>query len=271
MHARVKSQSGQAATEYILLLVITVAIILALMTQFFKPLQTFLTSYMGDYTACLLQTGELPSLGGNSTTAADEGCNAKFQPATINLGRPPNGQNGATPPNGAPPEKNPNSSATSSSSYGGSNSRNGSNRIFNGPRGTPSSDVTAGANGKKIEIANEGGGSGEFFKSSYAGANDRSVTKSVAISGSQLSAAEKKKLAKKAEKAPRTTINEGGGGNLKKMPLKVPERKPTSLEEEDKPFTLGNFIRMLFIICIILAIVIFVGGQVLQMSKSFEK
>ncbi|MNL36311.1 hypothetical protein D3C87_1583850 [compost metagenome] len=57
---------------------------------------------------------------------------------------------------------------------------------------------------------------------------------------------------------------------VKKMAVKKPEPK-TQVEAEESGFTIGNFIRIIFIAALVIALVIFIGGQALQMSKSFEK
>jgi hypothetical protein len=52
----------------------------------------------------------------------------------------------------------------------------------------------------------------------------------------------------------------------------IPIRKPASTDDgASGPLTLGFFIRMLLIIAIVIFIVIFMGGQLLQVSKSSEK
>src|SRR6516165_1280679 len=60
--------SGQAVIEYLLVVTVTVIIIAALAEKMFKPMDQFVQSIMGDYIACLLETGELPIL-----SAPDDG------------------------------------------------------------------------------------------------------------------------------------------------------------------------------------------------------
>ncbi len=268
MRLRIKSESGQAATEYILLLVVTVGLVLALVTQFFKPLQSFIDSYLGDYTACLLQTGELPSFGGESTVAADEGCETKFAPGTLANGRPPlDSVGGSKSGNGKNGSSSRGSGAAEGAGYAGSSSRGGSNRMFNSSRGTKSGDAGGADASKTTEIAVEGGGAGSFFNTSSSGTIIIRRNKTVAVSGAQFSAEMKKKIEKKQAGARRVVATDGLSTPPKKIAIKKPERKIDSVVEEEE-FTIGNFMRMLFIIGIILAIVVFVGGQVLQMSKN---
>ena len=269
MRLRIKSESGQAATEYVLLLVVTVGLVLALITQFFKPLQSFIDSYLGDYTACLLQTGELPSFGGESTIAAYEGCETKFAPGTLANGRPPLDSVGSSKSgNGKNGSSSRGSGAVEGAGYAGSSSRGGSNRMFNSSRGTKSGDAGGADASKTTEIAVEGGGgAGSFFNTSSSGTIIIRRNKTVAVSGAQFSAEMKKKIEKKQAGARRVVAADGLSTPPKKIAIKKPERKIDSVVE-DEEFTIGNFMRMLFIIGIILAIVVFVGGQVLQMSKN---
>lgn len=272
MRERVKSQSGQATTEYILLLIITVALILALMTQFFKPLQSFISSYLGDYTACLLQTGELPSLGDDDSKSAlsDQGCNTQFAPASLENGRPPKGS-ANTNANNSDAKKKSSSEGSSGNGSGGTSASTGGGHYY-GPgrvRGNRSGD-SSGASKKVVEIALDNGGAGGFFHSNVAGSAAYRQQRSMSIPLSGLTEAEKKKLAKKPPPSTRIIASDGVGNPPKKLTVKKPEKKAEA-PPEDEPFTIGNFMRMLFIIAIILAIVIFVGGQVLQMSKSYDK
>lgn len=270
MRVSVKSESGQATTEYVLLLIVSVGIVLALMTQLFRPLQTFLTSYMGDYTACLLQTGELPSLGGESSVASDEGCNSKFEPGTLANGRPPiadGGGGGAAGKSGNGEVSSGDGGGSGSGAYAGSSSRNGASRLFDSSRGTQGGESGV-SDLKKTDIPIEdSGGGGSFFSTNSSKTVIVRRKKSITLSSTQLSEEVKKKLEKKREGNVRIVASEGTAIPAKKIAIKKPELKAVT-EAEGAELTIGNFMRMLFIIAIVIAIVIFVGGQVLQMSKN---
>ena len=81
-----KNDLGQGIIEYLLILVVTVAIILGVVFQFSQAFATFLQSYMGDYVECLLATGELPSLGSDLDNNLI--CDAEFEPFSLANGRP---------------------------------------------------------------------------------------------------------------------------------------------------------------------------------------
>lgn len=270
--SRLRNKQGQSIIEYTLILLVTVSILLLLMQVMFKPFGEFISNYMGKYTACLLEYGELPSMG-SETNPVDEDseCNKQFQAASWEKGRPPAPSNGPTSSTtGKTTVTRRSETAGGGSSYAGSSSRGGGSNIRIGRR--PSSGVEGGGRGKNskvIEISLENNGSGGFFRStrgeSWNVTNQR--TRSVGLTG--LTDAEKKELAKKAD---------GTAGMIKTGETITPPQKkllvkppPKEIEREpEKPFTLGNFIRILFIAAIVIALVVFIGGQALQMSKSSE-
>lgn len=271
---------GQALIEYVLLLVITVSLILALMNVMFKPFGEFIDNYMGKYVACLLEYGELPTLGGDtpSPVSEDSECNKKFEAGSLAAGRPPKdgggdsssgaGQRGR---GGSGDSDSSESSGGGGGSYAGSNSRGGGRSIDS--RRNRSMGVETGGDaggGRVVESAFGGGQSGQFFssKTSYAvGSQGRKIS-SVPLSG--LSESEKKKIKKKKEGNAQIVASGGEFGPApKKISVKPPPQK-TELEESP-PMTIGNFIRYLFIAALVIALVIFIGGQALQMSKSGEK
>lgn len=276
--ARLSGQSGQALIEYVLMLIISVSLVLALMSQIFEPFQKFIQSYMGDYVSCLLETGELPSLGGDDTALADQGCDTKFVKATWKDGRPSSNTGGSssntdsTSNHDTSPSDSDSSSGSSSNSnrYAGSNSRNGG-RYFSTPSSRGSGiDGDAGANKKVVEIALDGGGSGSFFSKSSSSSVARQQQKTTYVPITGLTDAEKKKVEKKEANKQRLVAGEGFAPPPKKTSVKKPEPKPLAEEKEDS-FTIGNFIRILFIAAIVIALLIFIGGQALQMSKGMEK
>ncbi|MFM6929999.1 MAG: hypothetical protein ACKOX6_16125, partial [Bdellovibrio sp.] len=219
--AGLKNNHGQAVIEYVLLLIISVSLVLMLVYQIFKPMQNFVQGFMGDYMACLLETGELPAFGGtdaSATRAADLGCSAKFNNITSNG----SGSTGAGSGSGSPPgsssskssgSQDSSSGSSSGGGYAGSSSRNGSRYMSNSRRGASGVESGSGAqDGKVVEIALEGGGSGGFFKGSNGGGyigQGRKIT-SVGVTG--LTDAEKKKLEKKASGGKNAVVSSGEFG-----------------------------------------------------------
>ncbi|WP_413561594.1 hypothetical protein [Bdellovibrio sp. HCB209] len=277
--AGLKNNHGQAVIEYVLMLIITVSLILMLVTQIFKPLQAFTQSFMGDYMACLLETGELPVLGQDNT---DSECKVSFQ-NVAGSNSSSSSSNSSSSNNSSSSSSNSSSSKSSSSSdsasssgnstYAGSNSRrSGSSYVAGGRAPTKGIDSGSESGGKVVEIALEGGGAGGFYRASN-GATYAEVGRRVAsVPVTGLTAEERKKLEKKAAGDNKVTSvqNDGTTQPVKKIAVKKPEVQ-TLTQEEDKPVTFGNFIRWLFIAALIIALVIFLGGQALQFSKSAEK
>ncbi len=267
------TNSGQAVIEYVLILVITVSLILALVYQVFKPFQSFVQSYMGSYVECLLESSELPSFGYEEAEINAESCSAKFAGATWNKGRPPlgEGSSGSDSDNSANASSSSSSESSRSSGNGraGSASRGGSS-TFKSPSSPPRGVGDGAGDGKTTEIAIDDSGGG-FFKgstgSSYA---VQSRKKSyVAITG--LTEEERKKITKKPEpRGAPLIVSEGLGAAPKKTAVKPPPAREVAQEKEEG-FTIGNFIRIIFIAAIIIALVLFIGGQALQMSKSFNE
>jgi hypothetical protein len=89
-----RNQSGQAVVEYVLVLIVTVSIIFALKGVFIGA-EKFMYSYIGEYTACLMEYGELPSAGiSDAELKKHEGgggkvCESKFAGFTFGGGRTP--------------------------------------------------------------------------------------------------------------------------------------------------------------------------------------
>jgi hypothetical protein len=281
-NSAILNRSGQAVIEYVLMLVITVSLVLALVSQLFKPFGQFIDSYMGDYFSCLIEYGELPTLDSADGSPADGDCRAKLGAAGgFNTaggsrrgsgGRSPSdsdGNSGSSASQSGAGNESSGGGGSSGGTYAGSASRGGGRNINS--RRFPSSGVeSAGAQGKVVEIAADGNGnSGYFGGSNSAGRVGRSSSKKLAVGISGLSEFERKKLEKKSSGGSGPSIStEGVGPAPKKMIVKKPEQK--AIVQEEKEVTIGNFIRYLFIAALVIALVIFIGGQAAQMSKSSD-
>jgi hypothetical protein len=281
--AGLTNDRGQAVIEYVLLLIISVSLVLMLVYQIFKPMQQFVQGFMGDYVACLLETGELPALGGDDTAAADKGCTSKFNNVAGNTsgskgsGSSSSGSSNSSKDQNSSGSKNSSgsdsSSSGSNSTYAGSSSRNGGRYVSNSRGARRGMDGrSSDSQGKVVEIALEGGGAGGFFSKSTSAGYAEVGRKVASVPVTGLTEDEKKKLEKKAGAGNKATMVAGDGFTpaVKKMAVKKPEAK-AALMKEDEPLTIGNFIRYLFIAALIIALVIFLGGQALQFSKSGEK
>jgi hypothetical protein len=271
-------QHGQATVEYVLMLVVSVAMVMALGYQVFKPFQVFLQSYMGDYISCLLETGELPSLGNSDTQAIldDAGCNAQFQAATISGGRPP--KPGTTANSSAKAAQQAKSVAQSSSSGGGgagdgagqSKSSQGGNLLISSMKKKTATEVGGGQSAKVTEIPLETNSMFYNRKDSYSSEAQAKAAKTTHVGIAGMTEDEKKKQQRKEGNQKTFIANENTGPALKKITIKKPEAKVQS-EAEDTPLTFGNFFRFLLIAAIVIAIIVMLGSQVLKVVKSQEK
>ncbi|HEY8269800.1 MAG TPA: hypothetical protein VIG33_02860 [Pseudobdellovibrionaceae bacterium] len=270
------SHHGQAVVEYVLMLVVSVAMVMALGYQIFKPFQAFLKSYMGDYIQCLLETGELPALGNPDSQALleDASCNAQFQAATLSGGRPSKSANSANPNQ----ELQSKSASESSSSQGGgggggsgpSPSSRGGNLLVSSMKKKNATESKGGLDNKVTEISLAE--KSQFYnrKNSYSSDAALLAAKTTQVGIAGMTEDEKRKQERKEESRRTVASGENMGPPLKKIPIKKPEVK-TSGEIEDPPFTFGNFLKFLLIAAIVIALIVVIGSQVLKVIKSQEK
>lgn len=273
--SRLFQSRGQALVEYVLVLVVTISILLALVYQIFRPFQAFVKSYMGDYVQCLLETGELPSLGNKETEEilADEGCDSKFSAATLASGRPSKYDS-----KGTNTQFNSEQSSYDSSSSGGgggggtssSSSSSGNNLLVNSMKKKNATEMGGGANDKVTEIPLAEGSKFYNRKDSYSPdyVSNTAKQKYIAITG--LADEEKKKKERQENSKRVIASGENLDGPAKKTPVKPPPPKELK-EKEDEPLSFGNFFRFLLIAAIVIAIIVVFGSQALRIVKSQEK
>jgi hypothetical protein len=267
-------------TEYILVLVVVVGIILGALYQFNSAVRVWADNYFGDYLACLIESGELPSLDGGASGE----CNQIYKPFSIADGRPLVGKGiGAGGGNGAGGgSENNNSSGDSGSEdgYSGGDSGGGSKVVQSVPNAN--FDNFGGAtrfrakSGRSAAGADDGkdalntGAAGPTDLSGYeSGKSVRIALRNTdGIRGGRISEDEKEK-----EREPLKVSSESVTSEVKKgSELIRVDRKPATAgpPPDDEDFTFGKFLRYLIIAAIIIAIILFIGGQMLQVSKSME-
>lgn len=326
-------------------MVITVALILGA-SRAFSNVNKFMKSYIGDYYECLMDFGELPTLGVFDESlrqhSGDNGggqkvCNARFEGFTFANGRPPtgggnngggsdgsggnngsnNGGNNSSSPGrggsgsarsgdsrdgraGSGSDRNGNSSRSADSrssrsgsgdgSEGGSGSGSSSSRnrrssyadgkIRRSSNGYGTGDGRVGSD--KVSIVEEGGsadGEGSGSRRGRGrggrGGNVRYVyerSKYRAITGRMEQEIEKTAPKKQPPKASaKTTARVKGGEGL--LPYKKTFTPPEAKREiasqnDDSGFSFGNFFKWLIIAAMVIAIVLFFGGQLLNYTNS---
>lgn len=264
----IRNSRGQGTVEYLLVLIVIVMMILGGVWQFNDAFRKWANAYFGDYIACLLETGEIPALGGDPGSAAI--CNALYKPFSLAEGRP----------------RIPDAGAGSGSENSSSNSRG--HREGAGGEGGGSGGTGQGSVGRWTPISKGSSSRGSGAGGKGSGSEDNPNTGSTAISsngagfrnnripiGNRMTLMDNNTLLDKESGKPKRTrvTTSSQNGPEARTNVRIPiVRKPAKAVEqiEDSPFTFSNFLRLLLIAAIIIALVVFLGGQLLQMSKASE-
>lgn len=313
---------GQAVVEYILLLVVIVSLVLGA-KRAFTNVNNFMSDYIGDYIACLMEYGELPLLNASEAELIKhktEGkrCEFEFADFTFANGVPyTGGGTGTTGPGGTGTTR-PGGSGRDRANAGRSNMANSRNSSRNGEnsgnerggsdsastlRDAASGSSSGGARGGRspyargaIRRASTGYGTGD----AYAGADDkvkvvedpnssndrakrrgrngryrgnRYVYNNIrykAVTGRMEQEIEKAKPKKPPIKRVSVTkLEESGGvGPIKKEFTPREVKREVASQQEESGFSFGNIFRWLLIAGMVVAIVVFFGGQLLNYSNS---
>ncbi len=258
-----RSQSGQGLVEYLLVLVVAVAIILGGLYQLNSAFKAWANNYFGDYLSCLLETGELPTIGGSP---GDSGiCEQFFQAFTWDAGRPAR-------ESGPSGEKSAEGNGRGSSERGGGGG-GGGGQVRSG--GSGSGGFTrrfspSARGGKKIS---SGGSTGNTDASGYVGGYStvqRPQNRAQKTKLDNKFAFERQGDRDPSRKVATAARKGEEGGNKGSIKLKPKGIKNATAAAADTEFSIGNFIRILIIVCIILALLLFIGSQVVQISKSMD-
>lgn len=283
---KLTSQSGQAAVEYILLIIIVMAVMFGAVYQISTAFQSFAKGYFGDYLTCLLEAGELPSLGDGTGL-----CSGSYAPFSLANGRPyigvkgPSGNGGA---GGDGSSENDRNIAGSGDGASSSNEGAGSSRFVPvGSRGSSGFGSSSGRTGegqssedeKKKGLAAATAGDGGFDnRGRGARAFESSETSSGTepedeIIGRTRFVSKKPDEKKQALRKDKVDVNEADRKiKGKRVPTSASGRaQGKEISDDDLALTLPNFIRFLLIAAIVIALVLFLGGQALAIKKGTEK
>jgi hypothetical protein len=262
--SRISNAKGQGAVEFILILVIVSGIALGIVYQFNDAFGKFVGSYIGEYLACLIESGELPSLGGKQAGA----CESLYEEFSLANGRPPKDSTESA-------DQDSKEASDQGRAKTASAGRVGSDF---GRQGRPNSFAASGAEGGAVggggaSSENKSEGGEEFSNMGSQSGNGLKRPRKMLASGAEkqnyVNEKDKNKDKKSNVKAKETATDENASLKKKVMPYR-PKESENKAEEAEKPFTFGNFLRYLIISAIIIAIVIFFGSQALQISKSSE-
>lgn len=267
---RIRSPKGQALVEYTLLLVVVIGMALLLANRIFKPVQKWMAFYVGEYVECLLDQSELPGLGGPSGIKE---CDFNNPFEDVN-----NSKNNAN-KNAANSNKNKSSDTDSNSGKGSGRS----GQILVRPNGQQSRIRVGGLdndgeNGKTtvVEEAKTRDSAMGYLRINKAASSVRySLNSGSRVRGlNGLLEAEREKLKKREEKISKVAnlgeeVGDAKAG--KKLSVNDQIRRRQERDVELEGFSLGKFFRLFLIIAIAIALILFVGGQLAQISKSMEK
>ncbi|MES2770300.1 MAG: hypothetical protein V4596_14250, partial [Bdellovibrionota bacterium] len=279
-----KNNRGQAVLEYVLLTFIVVVVLGHIIAGLAYGTQRFAQNYFGDYFQCLLETGELPTLGSDKVPNTE--CDETHEPFTFKEGRPvvfndvsgPSDQfpNGSSDTDSSQNDADPSGSSGSGASGGdggpgaGSLGGSGSDSFTDGFGGRNKKVPLSAADkkGKDSGAAGASGGQGGFNNFEQAeefGEDGEGRSSYIPIYGQ----GQLKDEEKKSDDVVKATVEQNPEQVLrgKRVPVSIAkeEEKKSSADEN---ITLPDFLKIIIIAAIILVIVIFFGGQVMNYSKS---
>jgi hypothetical protein len=285
--------SGQAAVEYILMVAIAVSLIF-IMKGAFKGFADFIDNYLGKYTECLMAYGELPTLGISEDELKQHitqglKCETGFKKFTLAEGRPPvddvstsgplsrtqnreNGENSSG--GGAGSAASKKSQKPSAPVQGGASAATAPGDAIS-RRGTGTSDGAAAANNKVTLIEDEGESRSTRREPRESRTNYRANDRYRAITGKQAAEIEYKAVRSTFKRTPnRRTVARAPDDSAQRGPkisaLKPPPTKVDVLDDEikDSGWGFGKMLKWILIIGMLVALIIFFGGQLMNYSNS---
>jgi hypothetical protein len=278
LYTNKNSERGQATTEYILLLVVTVAIFTIASARLFTPVKKWADFYMGDYTYCLIDTGELPKeAGGNPTeceqlakdkgfgtasTKADAAKSAEQLQAEAAARARAKALADANSAESARRAKGARSGRSDAGSSGAGNVN------FDRPKGA---DSDGDNNGKSKQVARVSKNSRLGIIMGASGTNSQQRTTAFALPAEY--ANEQEKIMRREVTISQMTAVSAEEKLLKSKKLKMqpPKRKEaTIVTEEVGGFSFGGMFRMATISGILAVIVFLVGSQVNSVMKGMD-
>lgn len=297
-------QKGQAGLEYILLFTISVFLAGGLLFQFNDAFRQFVNGYFGEYLTCLIESGELPSLGWDGN-GVDDTCSTEFQPFSLANGRNPITPGGVT-PLGAPAYNAPNYGPTNyvpvgSPNYKDPNPYNGTS-ANNESRGSDGGGGSGKGSGGNLGGGGGGASGGGSWGGNLLGGKDSGKSRTIGLSKEEREASERsyestgggvvgkyarsRKSDDRPTMVPFSSIEETkDDGRAMRVPASKEDairgnrvavgearRKKKAVDEDvDAGMDFSDLVKYLLIFGIIVAMILFLGGQALQISKSQEK
>ncbi len=271
---RLNNQSGQVMLEYILVVMITVAIIIGVVYQFNDAFKSYAENYFGNYLACLLETGELMSAQGNPG-ANGQSCAATYKPFSLS-----DGKSLAQNASGSSGKSGSSSSSSSlSQTSRPTKSENESSSASNIPVRSSSASQSSGSRG-----SNQGSVDDDFSKKNarYTGSSGSSIPGSALNSKGGNAGANNRYLEGEFYVDRRGKDSEERTTNLVKVSsptgTKVGDRmlvrkkgisKDLAIQDGEE-WSFGTYLRFLIIAAIVITLLLLIGGQTLQITKGMD-
>ncbi len=264
------NQKGAGLVEYLLLLIIGVSLILGLMNQFYRPFGQWLTNYTGSYLQCLLETGELPALGGTTSGECKLDSLKNVAQATSsspNLKSSSNSSNSST-LNKSQDSFKGSQQTTTSNSRGADSRTRGVDRFSKSS--VPVGSVDQSSSGANADGKTSSGGS-EFANRRNVGTYGTDGRKRIKVNPSgRFLAGLLEKKSKHQSKVYKIPIpKELLASKSKKFTLM--KRTPDKKTHEEEGFSFGLMFRLFIIFLIIFAMIIFFGNQIMQLNRSWNE
>lgn len=271
-----RSTSGQAIVEYILILFVIVGIALGVVYQFNDAFKKWSANYFGEYVACLLETGELPII---DNAPGDSGiCSQLFKPFSLADGvrlksSGSSGGGGGSSGGGTGSDKSGAGNGGGSREVGRSGSSSSGSFGRGGSRG--GSAGLGDKNSKNRKSGEKDTFTGDTSAGGYGGgysATNRKLDVGLRQRVDKRFAFDVDKEAPESRKTASVTKSKSGeDGGIKRSKIKGKKHAGNTTDTEDgAPIGFGNLLRYLIIAAIIIALFVFLGGQALQISKSME-
>jgi hypothetical protein len=267
-----QSEQGQGILEYILLIVVVIMLATLLANRFFKPFRDWAQHHIGSYVECLLDQGELPGLGGENGVQ-----DCEFESPFQEGGASKDGSDGSA-GKGTGSEEN-DGEKESENDLGKSDQRTGRlSAVAGGRQRSVRVGGFDGASESKSIVVEQEGEARDRSAGTYRGrygsvaVNDRSRPMQVTGLGGMIMA-ERERIKKREEKVNKVAeISEDGDSRSGRKLIVNPElRTRVEADVASEGFSFGKIFRLLIIIFVAIALILFVGGQLAQISKSMEK
>jgi hypothetical protein len=269
MYIVARNQAGQAVMEYTLLLIITLSIFAGLSTQIFPSIKKITDFYLGTYTNCLLDYGELPNIAGGTVSDCDQLAAADGYGPGAPGGGAAGANNQQAQQQAAAARRR--AQAAASAERAAANRRSAQH---SSGRQREEDDLStrkgADAVGGNENVTNMG--SVDRYRTRYAGGSGLRDPKRIrVVSVRGFLDDEREKILGRQERISRTDADSGVNLKPKKFQLKPPDRKPTVVSEEMGGFSFGNILRIAVMIMIIVAVLYLMAMQINSITKSMEK